>query len=1134
MMYSKRIGLAFGLIILLMVTSTSADEYNFVQSLVTYENQHPSPAWPLTQWTGNAANLQEAVTGAPDFDPATYSGDALGWQQGYGYFVLDFGYIFTQDLTFWHFGGINWSGVANNLVYMRMSQDNITWSEQVQLRDVAPGGNEVFVDTYSLETFGVSSARYLKIEKLSGGPKTGKFIDAVGVSPEPEDDNQAPSAYAGSDLSADVGTEVTLDASGSSDPDGPDDLFSYHWAQTGGRNVDLVGAGTMNPYFIIPAEVAHGEQFVFLLTVTDRGNLTDTDEVIVTAITEHPPTADAGLDQKVMRGTSVTLDGSGSLDPDNDITSYLWEQIDGPGVVLSDAGTANPGFTAPDQKDQTLIFQLTVTDSTGRSSQDEVMITIVDYFPVFAGRVFEEEGSKSWVTRDFDKAIGALGAPDYDPDNPGNQASGWDNNSGLMVLLFDKAFGRGQGHDLVVYNFGPGPATVAVSADGSNWTDLGVLPAGNAGGELLHTHKFDLDDYDLSDEWLQLVRIIQSPGGANTGRFVDAVEAYYALEPGNHAPIASIAAPTLVDPGAIVILDGTRSFDPDNDIASYTWIQTQGPEVDLEETDQAEAYFIVDSEMSHGTVLEFSLTVIDQNGNQSAQKVNMTVTTNYPPVAKAGLDQKIMQGKRVRLDGSQSYDPDTGDEIVKYQWIQLAGESLTFDSGIMRPLLELPVDAAGQTLVFSLTVTDSGGLTATDTVKVTVVDYDPVFAASVLKESGCKSWATRESDGALNALGAPDYDRDIDGDQLSGWNYNNGYMTLEFRKKFVDRDGHDFMVYHFGPGPAEIYVSEDGSQWQGPVELPPTAGGGGDYYTQTGFDLVDFGVSSAKFIKIVQTLSGPKTGRFVDAVEAFESEGGADTLTVLEGSTCIIGEGAMEINIIDTERDQLNWQEDNGVLAVSNQNSLRPTFVAPVVEQGENRELRFSLFLNGDTSPYYQVRYMVMNNGVSHAYLPAGAIPMATLTEKRIGILHSGNLVSLILRLDTSPEIPDLPKKPRNFLYGLIDVSCKVPVPGMMGEVTLYFTTPLPEDYGWFTYDPGEGWFIFEGGVEGSTDGAVFNTDRTQVTIYVTDGGGFDADGQANGIISIRSGAALAGSQEEWMDKGGGTGGCFISTLLSG
>jgi hypothetical protein len=102
----------------------------------------------------------------------------------------------------------------------------------------------------------------------------------------------------------------------------------------------------------------------------------------IAPLPNEPPTADAGPDQTVEEGLTVTLDGRGSTDSDGVIVSYLWEQIDGPEVTLAGADTFQASFTAPDvgPSGEVLTFQLTVTDNGGLQGTDTCTVS-VEPFP---------------------------------------------------------------------------------------------------------------------------------------------------------------------------------------------------------------------------------------------------------------------------------------------------------------------------------------------------------------------------------------------------------------------------------------------------------------------------------------------------------------------------------------------------------------------------------------------------------------------------------------------------------------------------------------------------------------------------------------------------------------------------------
>lgn len=86
----------------------------------------------------------------------------------------------------------------------------------------------------------------------------------------------------------------------------------------------------------------------------------------------NPPIANAGIDQHLISGDIVTLDGSGSTDSDDHILYYTWEQISGTDVILLDDDTVNPTFTIPNIWDS-FIFELMVNDGRKDSIESDIV-----------------------------------------------------------------------------------------------------------------------------------------------------------------------------------------------------------------------------------------------------------------------------------------------------------------------------------------------------------------------------------------------------------------------------------------------------------------------------------------------------------------------------------------------------------------------------------------------------------------------------------------------------------------------------------------------------------------------------------------------------------------------------------------
>ncbi|WP_162802239.1 PKD domain-containing protein [Ornithinimicrobium murale] len=181
--------------------------------------------------------------------------------------------------------------------------------------------------------------------------------------------NQAPVAEAGQDAPAAVGDTVTLDGTGSSDPDGDDLSYAWSLASPAGSTAVLEGSDTAHPTFA--ADVAG--TYTAELTVHDGTDTSAVDSVEITVT--HRPVADAGEDQTTVPDVTVTLDGTGSSDADGDDLSYTWTLTDpaGSDIALSDPQAAEPTFTASELGDYTAT--LTVTDGQWTSTQDTVTIT---------------------------------------------------------------------------------------------------------------------------------------------------------------------------------------------------------------------------------------------------------------------------------------------------------------------------------------------------------------------------------------------------------------------------------------------------------------------------------------------------------------------------------------------------------------------------------------------------------------------------------------------------------------------------------------------------------------------------------------------------------------------------------------
>jgi hypothetical protein len=189
------------------------------------------------------------------------------------------------------------------------------------------------------------------------------------------------------------------------------------------------------------------------------------------------------------------------------------------------------------------------------------------------------------------------------------------------------------------------------------------------------------------------------------------------------APIADAGADQSVKTSVegqpvIVTLDGSGSYDLDDDPLSYDWRQIGGQAfVALADDSAATTTFTAPSAPD---VLDFRLRVEDPYTRVS-DRVTITIT-NRPPTADAGPDQSVDTGDTVRLNGS-GHDPEG--RPLRHEWVQIPVPTVDLEpnSRVASPTFTAPSEQS--TLGFRLYVTDTWDAVASDTVFVGVSNRPP-------------------------------------------------------------------------------------------------------------------------------------------------------------------------------------------------------------------------------------------------------------------------------------------------------------------------------------------------------------------------------------------------------------------------
>ena len=593
--------------------------------------------------------------------------------------------------------------------------------------------------------------------------------------------NQAPTANAGSNqTSVPAGVNVTLNGSASSDPDG--NTITYAWTQTAGPAVVLSDDTAVQPVFVAPA--TNGAILTFRLIVTDQFGVSSAPSFVTIGTKANgKPVADTGGNQTgITTGETVTLDGSGSSDPDGHTIVHLWTQLDpvtGDPILLtdplrvelSDNPAEAPTFVAP--AGGVLWFSLVVTDQYGLSSDVEIVTVQVnpnvdptadagddqtgivpDTLVELSGSVADADnpvGDQSLTvlwTQQSGTPVTLTGASTLEPSFTAPNAAGdlvfrLTVTDGYGGSDFDEVTISVVGNQKPIANAGPNQSGIAVSdevqLDGSasadpddhgvasyQWTQVDLAgdpvipPTITLSSATAVNPTFTVPGVNAAGLYRFSLVVTDGLGLASDPDIVEiATEA-------NAAPTASAGTNQTVSSLQLVTLLGSFT-DPEGHTATYEWTQVNGagnpitPTVTLSSTTAAQPTFTAPNSPS-GSSLRFRLVVTDQFGAVSAPAfVSISVLGNRAPTAVASANVSIAgRAAPVALIGDQSSDPDN--HTITYSWTQVdPTTNIPVASGDPTEATIANPTAANTTFVapltvatvkFALVVTDQFGLSS--------------------------------------------------------------------------------------------------------------------------------------------------------------------------------------------------------------------------------------------------------------------------------------------------------------------------------------------------------------------------------------------------------------------------------------
>lgn len=444
---------------------------------------------------------------------------------------------------------------------------------------------------------------------LSLTPFNSNFVDNDYVSDiECVEFNRVPVAEAGASTNGYLGDTFSLDASNSSDPDG--DTLTYHWTVLSKPSNSVAGFDNANVSQTNFSPDLVGDYLIELI-VNDGEYDSEPDTLVISVeLGNQIPLANAGDAQMVIVGSSVSLDGTNSSDPDGDDLTYQWSFVSQPplsNISLSGATTSTPQFVT--QQLGEYVVQLVVNDGTANSVADDVTISVVE--PPNTAPIADAGNDQ---VAEISSQVILNGAGSFDAE-------------GDPLNYYWSLVSQPQGSNVQLLNSNQVAASFISDIAG------------------IYTVQLYVNDGRL-DSNLDTVSI----------ELIDS----------NEKPVADAGVDQVADVSIPVTLDGSGSYDPDGDTLTYYWSLVSQPadsNAELVNSNQVAANFIGDTVGSY----VFQLYVNDGEFDSNIDTVLVElIKKNERPVANAGDDQADLQGNSVNLDGTNSYDPEN--DPLSYHW----------------------------------------------------------------------------------------------------------------------------------------------------------------------------------------------------------------------------------------------------------------------------------------------------------------------------------------------------------------------------------------------------------------------------------------------------------------------------------